>query len=59
MSSPYRHGNHFTPFLPASRIPEAVADRLPRLQLRLQRRIEFALLAVAAISLGAAIAGMI
>ncbi|MFT4162740.1 hypothetical protein [Shinella sp.] len=51
MSSPYRHGNHFTPFLPTARMPATAADQL--------RRIELALLAIIAVSLGAAIAGMI
>lgn len=59
IASPHRHLNHFTPFLPAGDMPETAADYLPRMHPRLQRRVEFALLVVIAVSLGAAIAGML
>lgn len=57
--SPHQQLNHLTPFLPAGEIPEIGAAHMPRMQPRLQRRIEFALLAAIVVSLGAAIAGMI
>ncbi len=59
IANPRLHLNHFTPFVPAGETPESAADYLPRMEPSRQRPVELALLAIIALSLGAAIAGMI
>ncbi|RAX42431.1 hypothetical protein [Rhizobium tropici] len=57
--SSHPHLNHFTPFLPSGSMA-ALRDRdLLHMSVDRQRRFELALLAVIAVSLGAAIAWML